>query len=137
MIHCAACVTPDICTHFNQCATEWRAPVRGPEPLPTEVPPPVESIVTVPEVKPPAPINEPKEPMATQATAEARAMWVGVIIAVLNAALLAIGLTDADVGPAVDAAVLGEWGNAILALIGIAMAYFRRSLAGVFGGPAS
>jgi hypothetical protein len=135
MTHCTPCVTRDICSHFGMCAQDWRAPVHGPIPLPVDVPDPVESIVTVPDYKPPAPINEPKEPMATQQTAEARAMWVGVIIAVLNAALFALGLTDADVTPAVDAAVLGQWGNALIALMGIAMAYFRRSLAGIFGGP--
>ena len=137
MMRCDTCNTPDYCREHQECRRLGVVvPVtpRPVVPLPVDVPEPYESLVDAPDIKGPAPSHEPKPPMATQQQAEARAMWVGVIVAVLNAALLALGVTDADVGPAVDAVVLGQWGNALLVLMGIAMAYFRRSLAGLFGG---
>lgn len=134
MMRCDACNTPSYCREHQECrkvsSVIANVAPRPVQPIPVDVPPPAESVIAV---KPPAPSNEPKSNMATQQQAEARAMWAGVVVAVLNAALLALGITDADVGPAVDAAILGQWGNALLVLVGIAMAYFRRSLAGLFG----
>lgn len=142
MIHCAACDRHARCTDDDACARriplmqrirEQKAtepvPIRGPEPLPVDVPEPVESIVTVPDIKPPAPINEPKGPMSTLQQTENRVWWAAIIVAALEAAALALGFVGVEVAPVVDAVVAGQWFHALGLVLAILTAFFHRVLA--------
>lgn len=121
MIHCANCTTLGYCADWGECRLAVplveRAVPRGPVQIDVDVYEPEDATVSVDPVKPPAPANEPKGPMSTIQETTVRTRWQLIALAAINAVLAAIGLTGADAGPVLDALVLGDWGNAIVALL--------------------